>query len=61
MPWNLPLPRGWKRRVRSFVLHIPGIATRLESARADRAGQAETHAGGGRCGRACFEGHFTLP
>ena len=25
---KLPLPRGWKRRVRSSLLPIPGIATR---------------------------------
>ena len=22
MPPKLPLPRGWKRRIRSFVLHV---------------------------------------
>ena len=26
MRWNLPLPRGWKRRVRSSVLHILALS-----------------------------------
>ncbi len=26
MPPKLPLPRGWKRRVRSWVLHILALS-----------------------------------